>query len=123
MVSDCKPEVRSPEPPSNFDMTIRSLISSIPAHLPHDFVPGPFRTETEIPQHTPRHPVTFQDQAEQDMFGSDRSIPADLGFPGGKVERFLDTRSVWNLVRHFAGWKSAHPILDLPSYAFTVHSH
>src|SRR5688572_24576946 len=87
--------------------------TSVPAHLPHDFLPGRFRTETEIPQNTPRHPVTFQDQAEQDMFGSDGSILGGLGFPRGKPERFLDTTSVWNLARHFAGWKSTHPILDL----------
>src|SRR4026209_384776 len=92
---------------------------SVPARLPPDFLPGRFRTETEIPQDTPRHPVAFQDQAEQDMFGSDESILRGLGFPGGKGEGFFDTRSVWNPVRHFAGWKSTHPILDLPSYVFT----
>src|SRR6185503_3248574 len=86
-------------------------------------LPARFRTETEIPQNTPRHPVTFQDQAEQDMFSSDASMLGDFGLRRCKPERFLDTRSVWKPARYFAGWKSTDPILDLPSYAFTIHSH
>jgi hypothetical protein len=57
------------------------------------------------------------------MFGSDASMLGNFGFLRGKPERFLDTKSVWNLARHFAGWKTTHPILDLPSCAFTIHSH
>src|SRR3954451_11048764 len=92
---------------------------SIPARLPHDLLPSRFRTETEILQNTPRHPVAFQDQAEQEMFGSDGSILRAPRFPGGKAERFFDARSVWDWIRDFAGWKSTHPILDLPPYTFT----
>src|SRR6185295_18871830 len=50
-------------------------------------------------------------------------IPGGLGFPGGKAERFFDARRVWNPARHFSGWKMTHPMLDLPSDVFTIHTH
>src|SRR5688572_10129523 len=102
---------------------MRTQNSLVPAHLPHDFLPGRFGTETEIPQNTSRHPVTFQEQSQEDVFGSDASLFGDFGFRRGKPERFLNTRRVWNPIRHFARWKITDPILDLPSHALTIHSH
>src|SRR5687768_1375834 len=94
-----------PQEPKAILQLLVHTATQVPARLPHDFLPGRFRTEAEIPQNTPSDPVTFQDQAEQDMFGADGSIPGDLRFPGGKVERLPDTGSVWNPARRFAEWK------------------
>jgi len=88
-------------------------VTSAPPQLSRDFFPGRFGTQTEISQNTPRHTITFKEQSQEDVFGSDASVLGNFGFRRGKPERFLDTRSVWKQARHFAGWKSTDPILDL----------
>src|SRR6266568_3734743 len=59
-------------------------VTSAPPQFSRDFFPGRFGTQTEIFQNTPRHTITFKEQSQEDVFGSDASMLGDFGFRRGK---------------------------------------
>src|SRR5262245_4667129 len=85
----------------------------VSGQLSRDLLPGSFRTQSEIFENSPRHPIAFKEQSQEDVFGSDVRKPRGFSFCRGEPERSFNTRSVWKVARHFAGWKITHPILDL----------